>query len=51
MEQVQAIIDVINKAIDEGRGLTIKADEVIITAAMGGVPTTTINGLEITIDA
>lgn len=46
MEQLQPVVALIEKAIDEGRGITIKMDDVSITAE--GI---TANGLEITIDA
>lgn len=46
MEQLQPTLALIEKAIDEGRGITIKMDDILITAE-----SITANGLEITIDA
>lgn len=46
MEQLQAFVALIEKAIDEGRGITIKADE--ITIKSGEI---TMSAPEVTIEA
>ena len=50
MDKWQDLIDIARAAITEGRTVTIKADEIVISTAQGQETRVTLSGPEITVE-